>query len=388
MKIKMKYKECMIHLIIFIMYGTLLYFSTPLRYLDYILVPLLTITLLVRYGLVVLKNPFACIIILSESWIFLSTALNGNITKENIFRVCSIVSLVIIFSGTKDIDIIVNSLKNVFLLVSIVDMISVLYSIFIQKVQTSSIGWLGHKNYHVIIYIMAIGFLDYCQSQSRKRGKRNYKYYAFICISLIMSIVLRSATSIVALIVFLFITNFLQNKKVTWLNLYTVLALDVVVFYFVVYKQYVGMLLNYLLTMLGRNPGFTGRSLMWSTTFLEMKNMPFYGYGENFQVFFKNMWSETLSNHEHNYLLHVMVSGGWIYILMMLIIYLYAASCLKKKESYYLSRILLSIIIAYLIIGQAEILVNINNMLLPLLFMTSKIANDNGNKIVDGREDG
>lgn len=372
MKVKITYKKCMMYLVIFIMYSTLLYFSVPLRFLYYVLVPLLTVILLLKYGMGALKNPFSCLIIVSEIWILVSTTLNGNITKENIFRLCSIISLVVLFSEIKDVNVIINSLKNVFLCISIIDMISVLYSIFIKNIQTSSIGWLGHKNYHVIMYIMAIGFLDYCQY--KKRGRRNYSYYIFVCISLGMMVVLESATSMVAFAIYLFITHFLKNKKVAWLNLYNVLFLDIVVFYFVVYKQYIGKIFGYLLGMLGRDLGFTGRSVMWSAAILDIEKMPFYGYGENFQVFFKNMWSQTLTNHVHNYLLHVIVSGGWIYVIVMVIIYLYAARCLKKTEDRYLSRILLSFVIAYLIIGQAEIIVNINNMLLPLLFLTSKIT--------------
>lgn len=371
MKIKLSYNDILIYSVLFITYGTLMYFSSPLRRIYYVLLPLTAVFLLIKYGKEFCKSGFVWIILASQVWNVISTALNGNIAKENFFRFASIISLICLFNSENIKDNLIIKLKNFFMVISIIDMITVLYLTLTNQLTTTGSGWMGHKNYHAVVYILALGFLDYCQEQTSKKRNWQFKVFAVLCVS--FTIVLKSASSLLALLFFLVCIFIIKNKNWSMFNLYTVFLSDIVIFYFVVYKQYVGTILNYFLTILGKDSGFTGRSVMWTAAFIKLKQMPFYGYGENVTVLFYRSTQEKLLNHVHNFILHLIVSGGWIYAAVIFFIFMYAAKCLKNSQDKYISKTLLYIITAYLIIGQSEILVNINNMLLPLIFLTTKL---------------
>ena len=180
---------------------------------------------------------------------------------------------------------------------------------------------------------------------------------------------LKSSASGVAAAFFLLCLILMPNGKSSVFNLYFVLIVDAIAFYFVIYRQYIGRLLTFLLLKMGRDVGFTGRSDMWLAGFDKMREMPFYGYGNNVTVSFLDSRDHLLVNHVHNFILHLLISGGWVYLILNILIFLYAAYYLKNEKSE-LGKIVFLLITAYLVIGQTEILVGINNMLYPLLYMT------------------
>ncbi|MCI9128458.1 MAG: O-antigen ligase family protein [Eubacterium sp.] len=369
MKLRISNKKFFDYVSLLVMVGTIMYIWSPTRHVYYILVPIMSLLIFAKGGKSLFKNSYAVLILGTQAWILCSDFLNRNVSKENIFGFLSVLSLMCLINyNLKRNDRFIWTMRNFFVGLSIIDIIWVLSDILNGTYSNSDIGLLGHKNYHLCIYLIGLGFVFYCSSKEAKKNKLFISLYIFLLA--IMVVLLRSSTSAIAAVVFAFLIFRICKKRRQMFNLYHVLIIDFLIFYFVIYKQYIGRLLTFILQKLGRDAGFTGRSDMWLAAFDKIRVMPFYGYGDNIKVIIQNSWNEPIANHVHNFILHLIVSGGWIYLVLNTVIFLYAAHLLDINRNY-LNKILFCIIVMFLIIGQTEILIGINNMLYPLLFMTS-----------------
>ena len=368
MKLRVSYRSLFEYSSLLVMVGEVLYIWSFTRHLYYVFILILSFIIAANYGKSLLRNRYALLILASQVWVLSSDFLNGNIHKENIFRFLSIFSLMCLINhNLKQSDRYVWTMRNFFLGLSVSDIVFVFYDIVRGTYSNADIGLLGHKNYHMIIYLIATGLSFYCIEKERR--KRKWCLVGSGLVLTLMVVVLKSSSSAVTAMIFILTLLSVDRIKGSVFNLYLVLIVDTIVFYFVIYKQYIGRFLTFILLKLGRDVGFTGRSDIWLSGFEKMGRMPFYGYGNNMMVDCLDSRGGIFMNHVHNFILHLIISGGWIYLALNLMIFLCAAHYLKREKSK-LSKILLFLIMSYLIIGQTEILVGINNMLYPLLFMT------------------
>ena len=321
MKLRVSYRSLFEYSSLLVMVGEVLYIWSFTRHLYYVFILILSFIIAANYGKSLLRNRYALLILASQVWVLSSDFLNGNIHKENIFRFLSIFSLMCLINhNLKQSDRYVWTMRNFFLGLSVSDIVFVFYDIVRGTYSNADIGLLGHKNYHMIIYLIATGLSFYCIEKERR--KRKWFLVGSGLVLTLMVVVLKSSSSAVTAMIFILTLLSVDRIKGSVFNLYLVLIVDTIVFYFVIYKQYIGRFLTFILLKLGRDVGFTGRSDIWLSGFEKMGRMPFYGYGNNMMVDCLDSRGGIFMNHVHNFILHLIISGGWIYLALNLMIFL------------------------------------------------------------------
>lgn len=325
-------------------------------------------------------DKYVLILFISQMWILLSDYINGS-TYLSMIRTVNTMSLLLVcvYNVKKEMMNFFGIIRNVLLILCIYDQFWTIYQVYIlNKSPEGGYGIFLHKNAHVIIYITLIIFWWYLDRQIHNKVTK--KLYAYIIFCLYQSIVvLQASSSSVALAILALLIIFGDKIGNKLYNVFTIFLLELFFFIFIVMNRFYTTIISFfLLIVLKRDFSFSGRTLMWDSALTKIRDLPIIGFGDDVSFSYVFQGGD-LSNNCHNYILHIIMSGGWIYFFVILLSYFV---CHEKMKGFYHkleAKMILYFLTANLIIGFTEIMVNMSNLIIPFLAMgiTIKKWSDN-----------
>lgn len=181
---------------------------------------------------------------------------------------------------------------------------------------------------------------------------------ALMCIE--TAIICNSATALIGflIVILLYLLSYWKrtSRHITvFLSFVVGAILSVLIVIFGVQYKY-----SSLLSLLGRDVSFTGRTIIWDrATLLISRNLAFgYGYMDK-----SYLYSILGASHTHNYYLWTLLSGGIIGFLFMGILAFCISHEIKKVIDIRAVKVSLSLIAAFYLMGIAEALTQ-----MPLFF--------------------
>lgn len=176
--------------------------------------------------------------------------------------------------------------------------------------------FLGQDNGIVynLLALLGINYFLCKKNYGIFRVRLSYKEYSvmltpriifFNLVSIITMIIVGSATGITLVILFIALVsiNYISSRVYAiWLfvGVYFLFFIGVIVF-----GNSNSFIVN-ITDLLGRDAGFTGRSLLWSNAIELIKQSPFIGFGNNSDII--EIWGSFFS--AHNQLLDIAIRGG------------------------------------------------------------------------------
>lgn len=244
-------------------------------------------------------DAFIIIILLLEVIQFFFTFVNGSINYAYLVSVIGEILLIFYLNvGLKRNPFETIRLFRIALLVLFfLDVLSILFCLFIGNYTNSVFGLAGHKNYHSFLFlaVMAIHIL-YRNMQGKYRMHVSTIILFGTCI--ICEILLSSASGIFVIFLFSFACIFLKNWKVHFFDLRIVTVLLLFINYIIIFLNKTTWLSG-ILKLLGRDTSFTGRNVIWEPAIQIIKENLFWGQGYVRQIQFYN--AGVQDNHCHNF---------------------------------------------------------------------------------------
>lgn len=188
--------------------------------------------------------------------------------------------------------------------------------------------FFGHRNSSFKLFLPALACSVALDCLNEK--KISACTIATIAVSAALVLVKFSATSFIALVLFVVGFAFIYARQIRGvLNGFTYLALYLVAFFAIIVFRAQDHLGD-LFALLGKNATFTGRTVIWDTVlaFLSDPDHRLLGYGAQFTGGFQAGGFYTGS--AHNTVLQVLMIGGWA--ALVLLAALVAIACLRSFQ--------------------------------------------------------
>lgn len=371
MKIKIKYKNMGIFFALLVLLSEkVLWRSEGIMNIGYYLAALAIFAAAVLLGgKLIVQDYGVLLVVICQSWIVCSNIINGSTYLTTIRSLNTISLCMLMYYGIRKNNAFMDLLADTLLLICTVDQIWTLYQIFVlHKSEIGGYGIFLHKNAHVIMYIGVILFQWLKCKKNHNGMPRILKMYIAFCF-IMASFILHSASSSVAMGVLILLMIF-ENRITTKLyNVLTLLIINLFLFVTIVIQRLDSVLLSlFVERVLKRNLNFTGRTVMWDDTLASIKKLPFWGFGDDF-LCVQHIQGMVRYSNCHNYILHIIVSGGWIYALLVFLVYITCYKRMRGYENQRSARVVMYYLTANVIIGISEIVVNMSSLLFPILLM-------------------
>ena len=361
------------------------------NYIYYIGSLLIFFAAIVLYYKELVMDKYIVLIFLSQLWIIFCNVINTASYLSTI-RVVNVISLTLVCIHGIRYDKInfLRILRNVLLVVCGVDQYITIYQVFVMKKgPEGGYGIFLHKNAHVIMYMAVIIIWWYINKYMYGKMSKILCGYIVFCVA-VSVLVLRAGSSSVSIGVLVATIAFGDKISSKIYNVVSIILAECVFFYAIIVNRVYAKIISFILVnILKKDLSFSGRALMWDSALNKMKDLPIWGFGDdvNFLYVFQN---RDLSNNCHNYILHIIMSGGWVYLFLVLLIFFVCHMRMKKYYHTNESKMILYYLTVNLIIGFTEIMVTMSNLIIPFLAMGIIVkewcGNDDRNVTVIGQE--
>jgi len=191
--------------------------------------------------------------------------------------------------------------------------------------------FLGYDNGHIVLLLPALFFAAVYY------GETGHKVLPFLVwISVLFSVMICKSATTVAGIAFLIIEliaikyrvirRYLFNRKTLLLF---ILAVFLVIIVFRLQETFSG-----IISALGKDSTFTGRTLLWDRAFDSIKRYPFFGVGDNPDINIDIFtYGRQKLAYAHNEILDVLVRSGIIGLLLYLFVVVRSVSFNKQVRN-------------------------------------------------------
>lgn len=219
--------------------------------------------------------------------------------------------------------------------------------------QTGNPGYFWNTDNHCITLFLTSILLNYivCVCVKHKKSPINI---AMIFISVALTFYVWSATSIMGMVLFIFLFVFRNKLPSKIYNPYFCLiifaALNVLIVFFRIQNLFSWIIVD----VLGKDITFTGRTQIWDIAINLIKKKPFFGYGETDIIYIEHTWGSYYKLMAHNHFLDIMILGGVVSLICYIIYLVYNAHILKNYENYQLTKVFISYLYAILIMTITE----------------------------------
>lgn len=170
----------------------------------------------------------------------------------------------------------------------------------------------------------------------------------FNLISLISIFIIGSATGSLIICIFIILVNVGYLLKIEY-NPWIFFTLYKILFFMIIMSNDQSALITSLTEAMGRDGGFTGRSLLWKKAVELILQKPFLGWGNNSDII--EVWGSLFS--AHNQILDLVLRGGFLTLLFYLALQAYTFFLLKKNQLQ-TSNVLLIVNFCFLLGGLME----------------------------------
>ncbi len=181
------------------------------------------------------------------------------------------------------------------------------------RVGLYNIWFFGAKNSH-ITFILPTLFINYIYLFVLKQ-KNAFKIFFYIITILICCYILisvQSATSIIAIALFIVLIFFSKNKFFSKLSMNLITLMYLVLFVSVVFFQFQNNFAPFFQTFFQKDVTFTGRTKIWDTTIELIKIKSIYGYGMEPSAIRVLKYHNIAALHSHNMILEIIYEGGFL----------------------------------------------------------------------------
>lgn len=291
------------------------------------------------------------LIILMETIIFISSLINNLNIIDTTINIIQTLTLCILVENcaSEDLSNFIKALKCILTTLLVIDFIFVLA--YPQGIRIGLYDtWLfGAKNAQ-ITYILPTVFCTYVDGFiiNKKNTKSLLYLIAVLLISVYILLIVKSATSIITLIIFTLLLLFSTNKIYSKLNIKTISLIYLVVVILIIFFQIQNNFSDLFHSLFGKDPTFTGRTDIWDKSLDYIKAQPFLGYGlEPSQIRTIKMNNIAALNC-HNMLLEILYDGG---LVLFSVFCIFWKKICEKVDNFSRNndQILKSLLIAYMI---------------------------------------
>lgn len=216
-------------------------------------------------------------------------------------------------------------------------------------------NWLlGYKNLHILFIMPAILF-SFINSYI-KYGKLKKSNYILLLVSILSIILANSSTSLVGLaIVLLFLVFNKMFDKISTLNIKNYFIFSIISFFGVIIFRIQDNFKFIIETILKRSVNFTNRTYIWDYVIEFIKEKPLLGYGVEDSFVRFNKTTMYQSFHAHNQILEVVYKGGFISLIIFLIIIVNSIKEVLKYKETKIAKFISIILFAYMIMMLTEV---------------------------------
>lgn len=204
---------------------------------------------------------------------------------------------------------------------------------------------------------------------SIKYGK--IKIHTWLLLGLIFLTLLMSwsVTAIIGLLIFTIIQfNKIGEKQIFITYIATLLGSMIVTIFLLFFKNN-SNLFAWILGLLGKDSTLTNREPLWMNALESIKNSPVWGYGiQNEEII-----NYYIGNYfgAHNYFLDTLFRGGFISLIVLLIILFFLSKKLFRSNGNLMTRALIGTCSAYFIMWSAEPFMNTEYIMFSIIFLLS-----------------
>lgn len=259
---------------------------------------------------------------------------------------------------------------DIYVIINLITVIKYRYSLLGTR---ASQYWLfGNGNYHIrmLLPILAISLLrDYL-----KKGKPGLHFIIMLVVSFITCILNDSATGKLTIVVFVtLVLVFRPEKKELpqWFTLNRFLFITILADLAIVVFRLQNIFSFIIEGVLKKSITLTGRTDVWDRTFPYILNKPWIGYGfligDAYQIL---LWE----NHPHNYFMYILMTGGLVFLSILIIGIYLANQSLKNTIQFMVSKIVLFALICFMFMGIDESLTKAP-LLYPFLILGMESSN-------------
>lgn len=219
-------------------------------------------------------------------------------------------------------------------------------------------NFFGHKNASIDLILPSVG-CSLLLDTSRKR-RFSVRSATFLVIGFVQCVLTYSATSVVALVVFLALVAAVQFQRArSFVNGLSCLAAYLLATALLVWVKVQELLAPLIVGGLGKSVTFTGRTFVWDGVLSIMDSSHLLvGYGASLR--FGLVFNDYLYNNAHNFILHVLVSGGLLGVVLYGALLLMAAVALYRHRHKYSTGVLVAVVGCFLVVGLMESLITVS----------------------------
>lgn len=163
-------------------------------------------------------------------------------------------------------------------------------------------------------------------------GGSKFREIAVYAVSIISSILARSSTSMVGLIL-LVILFYLVRRGVKF-NIYVLLGINVTLFLiFVVFRLQIPIFKFFIENVLKKSVTLTDRDVVWNTVLNYIRKRPLFGYGIQKELTRFGTFGTRLFMYAHNQILQELFDGGIVQLLLYIFLILMISRKLNKYKN-------------------------------------------------------
>ena len=286
-------------------------------------------------------SSFLVLAILMYGTIILSTYLNGgNVLLAIRIEVRYIFMIMLIDNEGKKIDCLWKACVIYLTIMVVINAIAILlfpngikyaYDGSLMQGQTQ---WFFDSKNGLGKYLLCLLYFK-SDMDFRNLGKLSKGFYviAFICVASV--IVIWSATSIVTvcmMIILIVFAGLIKEKKYKLFNIY--LSLGIVAGFFILFIlfQQASMFGYFLTEILKKNITFNGRTPIWANSIARLMEKPILGYGYLNSSGFRALIGRSAASDAHNYFLTLGIYGGFVAIVLFLLILILAMKAIRRRQ--------------------------------------------------------
>ena len=291
------------------------------------------------------------LVLLMELLLFISSVKNDlpyiDVLK-NIIQTVSLCSIIEFFSR-KDLRKLFLALKIIFEFWIIADFIFALKYPLGVRVGLYNVWLFGAKNGQ-LMFILPTVFCTYIYNFILNKFKkvRLAEFLLILFMSSYILVTVKSATSIIAIFIFIFLMFFSNSKLYAKISMKSISLIYLALFIGVVFFQIQNNFSSFFMNTFGKDVTFTGRTTIWKKSIEYISKQPFLGYGlepSNIRIIKMN---NIAALNCHNMLLEIAYDGGFLLVSVFTIFWLRLCNSVdnySRKNN----QILKSVLIVYII---------------------------------------
>lgn len=345
--------------IIICLWMPILFLGSPITNLIFLRPSHLFIAILVLYLLYKGKRPniYNCFLLGYTGLVLFITVYNGGNVVDfgksmlKTITACLLLQFCMEETGEKS----QNIIKNVLGMMVVVNFLLILFfpsGVYIQELvhnkwATERLPWwlFGHKNYHVL-WLLVVNILAQLSIAERK-ACCPYWDYCLIAITLVTPILIKSSTTIIAMLLVssaLLLQPWKERVDGKKCLLFMGTSFVALTWFLLNAETFKTSFLSFVPSLFGKDLTFTGRTGAWNKAMQLISLKPWIGYGHLTLETSRKLLGGAAFYHAHNTVLQIMLNGGVVTFSIFVGWLLYLGVRLKELFNIYKD---IAIIIAF-----------------------------------------